>query len=244
MYIQGNDNNAYINGLDAWEGKLYTSWTVRETPDANTNHDLFFAYSEDDGQTWLNSEGKALEKPILADSPDVLVWEIPQNSAMVNQEGQLIDPQGRFHMLMRGNTSGEQLYEHYLRDTDGKTSLSLPKVNVLTALGNWSQNLINPGDISGPDLYAPRGKLAADSTGETLIALLPDEPALETRIYTSTASAGFKDWTLLTVIPNTSTEPLFDEARLRDENVLSVFVRQGGPYPDRKLQVWDFHLAF
>lgn len=121
MYIQGNDNNAYINGLDTYEGKLYTSWTVRETPDANTNHDLFFAYSEDSGQTWLNSDGEALEKPILADSPDVLVWEIPQNSGMVNQEGQLMDSQGRFHMLMRGNTSGEQVYEHYLRDTDGES---------------------------------------------------------------------------------------------------------------------------
>ncbi|KAG9255639.1 uncharacterized protein F5Z01DRAFT_735580 [Emericellopsis atlantica] len=228
MYIQGNDNNAYINGLDTHDGKLYTSWTVRETPDANTNHDLFFAYSEDAGQTWLNSQGEQLTKPILADSPDAMIWEVPQNSAMVNQEGQLVDAQGRFHMLMRGNTSGEQLYEHYLRDTEGQ----------------WTVNLINPGDISGPDLYAPRGKLAADRTGNTLVALLPDEPKLETRIYTASASDGFRSWALLTVIPNASTEPLYDQKRLRDDDILSVFVRQGGPYPDRKLQVWDFQLAF
>lgn len=104
--------------------------------------------------------------------------------------------------------------------------------------------MIRPGDISPPDLYAPRGKLAADASGEHLIALLPDEPALETRIYASTSAEGFKDWALLTVIPNTSTEPLFDWSRLKRDNVLSVFVRQGGPYPDRKLQVWDFKLEF
>ena len=98
--------------------------------------------------------------------------------------------------------------------------------------------------MSPPDLYAPRGKLASDASGGHLIALLPDEPALETRIYTSTSGGSFKDWTLLTVIPNTSTEPLFDRTRLARDNVLSVFVRQGGSYPDRKLQVWDFELEF
>lgn len=110
--------------------------------------------------------------------------------------------------------------------------------------GKWTRNTINTGDISGPDLYAPRGKLAANAAGDVLIAFLPDEPALQTRIYTSTLDGGFKDWTLLTVIENTSTEPLFDKARLENEGILSVYVRQGGPYPDRKLQVWDFELQF
>lgn len=119
MYVQGNDNNAYINGLNILDGKLYTSWTVRETPDANTNHDLFFAYSADDGKTWLNSNGTELPKPFLADSEEAKIWAISQNSGMVNQEAQLMDSKGRFHMLMRSNSSGEQLYEHYWRNLDG-----------------------------------------------------------------------------------------------------------------------------
>lgn len=32
MYIEGDDNNAYISGLDSLDDRLYTSWTVRETP--------------------------------------------------------------------------------------------------------------------------------------------------------------------------------------------------------------------
>jgi hypothetical protein len=55
------------------------------------------------------------------DQDVVKVWSIAQNTGMVNQEGQLIDSKGRFHALMRGNSSGQQVYEHYLRSTDGKT---------------------------------------------------------------------------------------------------------------------------
>nr|URT29638.1 AmpH [Beauveria felina] len=191
MYVQGNDNNAYINGLDTHDGKLYTSWTVRETPDANTNHDLFFAYSEDDGQTWFNTNGMPLPKPLLADAEEAMIWRISQNSGMVNQEAQLVDSEGRFHMLMRSNISGSQAYEHYVRSVDGTYPLNslLFQPYAHIDAGVWSINRIAPGSISPPDLYAPRGKLAADASGQHLIALLPDEPARETRIYTSTSSA-------------------------------------------------------
>ncbi|KAI9150589.1 Ulvan lyase, long isoform [Paramyrothecium foliicola] len=225
-YLQGNDNNAYINGLDYHNGRLSTSWTVRETPDANTNHDVFYAYSDDDGRTWRNTNGAVLPKPIPAENP--LVWRVPQNSQMVNQEGQLVDSQGRFHMLMRDNLSGKQLYQHYLRDTNGA----------------WSKRAIDPPNLGPPNLYNLRGKFAADKSGNNLIALLPDEAALELHVYVSTKAKDYRDWTLLTVIPNSSTEPLFDKVRLRDSNVLSLFVRQGGPFPDRKLQVWDLTLEF
>ncbi|EEU39056.1 uncharacterized protein NECHADRAFT_43140 [Fusarium vanettenii 77-13-4] len=227
-YIEGDDNNAYINGLNSVNGKLYTSWTVRETPDANTNHDVFFAYSDDDGRTWFNTNGTKLPKPISTSLDSTLIWDIPQNSRMVNQEGQFVDAKGRVHVLMRDNLSGEHLYQHYLRDTNGK----------------WTKNAIKVSGINGPDLFDPRGKFAGDKSGEHLIALLPDATALKTGIYASTATGGFKDWKFLADIPNTSTEPLFDNTRLRDKGILSVFVRQAGGFPDRKLQVWDFELAF
>ncbi|RXG46323.1 hypothetical protein VDGE_20843 [Verticillium dahliae] len=123
-YLEGDNNNAYINGLDYHEGRLFTSWTVRETPDANTNHGFYFAYSDDDGQTWLNSNGSALPQPISTALDEPLVWEIPQNSRMVNQEGQLVDSIGRFHSLMRDNITGHHLYQHYMRDTDGNDANS------------------------------------------------------------------------------------------------------------------------
>lgn len=74
--------------------------------------------------------------------------------------------------------------------------------------------------------------------------MLPDQPKLETHIYASSAAEDFTDWQLLTIIDNSSTEPVYDVNRLQEYNVLSVFHRQGGPYPDRQVQVWDFYLDF
>ncbi|KAM0201025.1 hypothetical protein ACHAQD_011682 [Fusarium lateritium] len=226
MYIQGDDNNAYINGLDYLDGKLYTSWTVRETPDADTNHGVYFAYSNDDGKTWFDTNDTKLEKPISTSDSSTLIWDISQNSRMVNQEGQLVDTKGRFHVLMRDVLSGEHRYQHYLRNTDG----------------TWTKNAINPTGLNGPDLYDPRGKLAGDATGEYLFGLLPDPVKQSTGIYVATAAQSFKDWKSLAEIPNTSTEPLFDKTRLHEFGILSVFVRQAGGFPDRMLQVWDFEL--
>ncbi|KAM0571189.1 hypothetical protein ACHAP9_003616 [Verticillium nonalfalfae] len=106
----------------------------------------------------------------------------------------------------------------------------------------WSKSAINPSGLLGPDLYDPRGKLAADASGEYVIALLPVAATSETRIYVASTREKFRHWVLLTSIPNTSTEPLYDQVRLREYDVLSVFVRQAGSYPDRMLQVWDFKL--
>lgn len=101
-----------------------------------------------------------------------------------------------------------------------------------------------PDGLSGPDLYDPRGKLAADSSGDHLIALLPDPVDEDTKIYAASASGEFAHWELLATVPSTSTDPLSDQNRLRDEDVLGVFVRQAGPFPDRELQAWNFALEF
>lgn len=227
-YIQGNDNNAYINGLDHRDGKVYTSWVVRETPDANTNHDVYFAYLDLARRTWHNSAGAQLSVPISTASTQTRVWTVPQSSGMVNQEAQLMDAQGRFHIIKRDKLNGTQRYQHYVRAPDGK----------------WTKNQINPGSLSSPDLYAPRSKIAGNAAGNVVIALLPDAPALTTRIYAATLAGGYTDWTLLTVISNTATEPLFDRTRLATEGILSLFIRQGGGYPNRKLQIWDLKLEF
>ncbi|KAK3172186.1 hypothetical protein Dsin_033004 [Dipteronia sinensis] len=226
-YLQGQDNNAYINGLDSINNRLSVSWCVRETPDANTNHDLFYAYSDDNGQTWKGSNGSTLVKPITPSILGAKVYDIPQNSQMVNQEGQVADSSGRFHVLMRDALSGTSMYYHYLRDSRGI----------------WSKRAIDVANMSPPTLYLNRGKLAIDSSANNLIALLPDDPKLQMKVYGSTAAGDFRDWTLLATIPNAATEPLFDRARLRQFGILSLFIRQGGGYPYRKVQVYRRLLA-
>lgn len=125
-YIQGADNNAYINGLDFApnQRRLHATWTWRETPDVVTNHDMMYAYSDDLGQTWKNTRGASIatagSNPITPSSTGVTVYSISQNSGILNQEGQTVDRRGRVHVLNRDSRSGGFKWYHYWRDTNGK----------------------------------------------------------------------------------------------------------------------------
>jgi hypothetical protein len=224
-YLQGEDNNAYVNGVSSEGGKLFVSWTVRETPDASTNHDFYFAFSEDAGKSWKQTNGQTVALPIKPSTPGIKVYSIPQNSQIINQEAQFADRKGRFHALMRDNSTGTAQFYHYLRTPEGK----------------FSKTAINAPGLSVPPYLAYRGKIVA--TGDSVIAILPDQPKMAIQLWAATAGANYNDWKKLADVPNSAGEPLVDEARLKNFNVLSLFVRQGGPFPTRKVQVWDFGLA-
>lgn len=228
-YLQGQDNNAYINGISNQAGQIHVSWTVRETPDASTNHDFYYAlYTYGDNfktGTWKQTNGQAVTLPITPSTPGIKVYAIPQNSQIINQEAQCVDRQGRFHSLMRDNSTGVAQFYHYLRTTDGK----------------FSKTAIDASGLSTPPYLAYRGKIAA--AGDNLFAILPDQPKQTLTVYATTASGGYKSWTKLAEIPNMAGEPLVDEERLRKSNILSLFVRQGGDFGERKVQVWEFTLS-
>ncbi|KAH5582603.1 hypothetical protein HBI24_117340 [Parastagonospora nodorum] len=224
-YLQGEDNNAYINGFTNSAGNLFASWTVRETPDASTNHDFYFALSEDAGRTWKQTNGQTVALPIKHSTAGIKIYTIPQNSQIINQEAQCADEKGRFHALMRDNSSGTARFYHYLRTADGK----------------FTKTAINAPGLSTPPYLAYRGKIAA--TGDNLIAILPDQPKQTVQLWGATAGGGYTNWKKLGEIANMAGEPLVDEERLKKNGVLSVFVRQGGPFGTRKVQVWDFGLA-
>ena len=93
--------------------------------------------------------------------------------------------------------------------------------------------------LSTPPYLSYRGKLAA--SGDTLIAILPDAPKNTVTVWGATAAGNYQDWKSLATIPNMAGEPLVDYERLKS-GILSVFVRQGGPFGTRKVQVWEFGL--
>lgn len=224
-YLQGEDNNAYINGITNQGGKLFVSWTVRETPDASTNHDFYFAYSQDAGVSWRQNNGRSVVKPITPTTSGIKIYDIPQNRQIINQEAQCADQSGRFHALMKDNSTGVSRFYHYLRTPDGQ----------------FTKTAINLPGLSTPPYLAYRGKIAA--SGDNLIVILPDAPAQTIQVWGSTVTGGFTNWTKLAVIPNMACEPLVDEERLDKYGILSLFVRQNGPFGTRQVQVWEFGLA-
>lgn len=88
------ERNAYLNALSIdREGGWHISWTWRETWDVATNHDIMYAYSPDEGKTWLDSRYKKYTLPITADSAEP-VFDIPQGSELINQTSMTINSKG------------------------------------------------------------------------------------------------------------------------------------------------------
>ncbi len=215
-----SDNiNAYLHGLAYTPGgtRLHAAWCWRESPNASTNHDLAYAYSDDHGRTWKNNAGLTIAttgtSAIRQGSEGLHVVTIGQNRGLINQEHLTVDPSGKVHVLLShlpddqaddsnfDSARSKSEYFHYQRALDGtwtRTSLGLPVVANL------------------------RGKLALSSS-QNLYAILPD-----LRIAGASASADYAEWTLLDGSDSGRffSDPLIDAARLLEEDKLSVVYQE------------------
>lgn len=74
-----------------------------------------FAYSTDLGITWQNNWGQVIGnmtagQPILPNSAGITIFGIPKFGGILNQEGQIVDEEGRIHVLNRENTTGTEVW--------------------------------------------------------------------------------------------------------------------------------------
>jgi hypothetical protein len=118
----------YMNSLSYADQRLHASWVWRERfekTDFKNQHDLCYAYSDDHGRTWHNSEGSVIAKtgtdPIHLDSPGVVVASIPVNTGLSNQNTHYAYADGSIHIVLRHLLKGsrESRYHHYWRSSRG-----------------------------------------------------------------------------------------------------------------------------
>lgn len=220
-YIDGasDDINAYLHGIAYTPGgtRLHAAWCWRETPNASTNRDLAYIYSDDDGRTWKNNEGTVVgttgTTPITQSAPGLHVERIAKNRGLINQEHLVVDEAGRVHVLLShlpddaaddsdfDSARSKSQYFHYMRDLDGtwtKTALGLPVVANL------------------------RGKLALSSS-QNLYAILPD-----LRIAGASFAENYATWSLFddSDVGRFFSDPLIDSARLLLEDKLTVVYQE------------------
>ncbi|TDL16302.1 hypothetical protein BD410DRAFT_795503 [Rickenella mellea] len=252
-YLEGVNNNAYINGMDFDpRGNLHVTWTYRDFindtgqnvavqagPNGpENNHDLNYAFSADLGKTWQNNWGQAisnvpLQQPIVPASAGIVMFGIPKFGGILNQEGQTVDDAGRVHVLNRENTTGIEQWYHYWRDTNINWTRTPFPLNISSI-----NNITNT-----PTVIGKRGKLVAFRSN--LLAILPSNAPNATglSILASTAKGKFADWTVVwEASSGCSTEPLFDRYRLNTnaggDGVLSLFYVNG-----TNVQVSDVDLS-
>lgn len=196
------------------DGTIYIAWCWRDTPNAETNHDLCFACSKDGGRSWLRSDGKPQAVPMTLDNAEV-VDPIPQGSNLINQCSSAVDNQGHCHLVQYFNDSGgiPQYFDEWF---DGH---AWHKNQVSHRTGKFS--LSGGGSLAIP---ISRPEVAVLQDGTACVITRDAEVGGGIRLYKS--SAPYDNWQIkdLTHADLGNWEPMYDLARLHDSNILSLFV--------------------
>lgn len=92
--LDGMDDNinAYLNNLtyDS-NGNLLMSWTWRSTPNWQTNSNIMFAQSPDNGVSWFQQGGDVSYTLPIRRSSGETIWPLPQNTSFINQTSMTVD---------------------------------------------------------------------------------------------------------------------------------------------------------
>lgn len=233
-YIEGStvSQNAYINGMhyDA-TGRLHVSWIWRETPDPQTNHDVYYAYSEDDGRTWLNSDGSAAgttgTSPMELTTASIQVWTVNKNRGLINQEAQVADTNGGIHILQsymsNDHANSTNFWQYRIDHADLRHIYQ-------DANGNWHSDIIAPSARN-------RSDIAIDQY-DNLYVVSGDH-----RVYFAAASDQWQTWTALDISKTglSQNEGFIDRERLLNEHVLSYLYTSADN--DGKILITNYQLA-
>ncbi|MBK8808991.1 MAG: BNR repeat-containing protein [Bacteroidales bacterium] len=220
-YIDGisldPDQNAYINGIHYDKnGRLHTSWVWRQTPNAVTNHDVYYAFSDDNGFTWKNDKnqiiGRANSDVMSLESSGLKIISIAQNRGLINQESQVVDSKGGIHIL-----------QSYMLNTEPDNSSNFWASRDKAYLrhiykdenGIWQNDII-------PAISRNRSQIAIDKF-DNLYVIAPDY-----RIYFASAQNKWKKWTALDISADKSmiNEGLIDREALVENHILSFVFSQ------------------
>jgi hypothetical protein len=210
--------------LDAG-GTLHLSWVFRRSSDVATNHDMYYAYSEDQGQTWKKkSDGLSYSMPITPNTAEK-VWTIPENSSLMNQTSMTADQAGNPYIATywKDSAPGSKT-QYYVIYHDGS---------------NWNARQVSnrTHDFTlggGGTLFVPiaRPRLAAKydaASGKTKAYYIfrdTEERDGKVSMY-STADIESGVWTVedLTDFSVYAWEPSHDTELWKDQGKLHIFVQ-------------------
>ncbi|MCG9972854.1 BNR repeat-containing protein [Christiangramia crocea] len=153
--INGEEQrNAYWQATVDRDGNIHLSWVWRESWDVATNHDLAYAVSKDNGQTWERSDGEKYELPITAATAEY-AWKIPQNSNLINQTSMTTDRDGNPYIASYWNEGGKTQYHLvYLENGEWKKENTGFRKTSFDLSGGGTKKI----PISRPEIMVNSGK--------------------------------------------------------------------------------------
>lgn len=248
---QGSDSRcAYPNSPRYGpDGRLHLTWCWRETPDLATNHDLSYAFSDDQGRTWKNQVGQVIarltpsqgETPssITVESPGIRFTEIPFGWGQMNQLSQFVDSRGRLHVM-----SWRQPPEAKEPSQD---------LNTWRYVHQWLDGQQNWRSVTLP-MVGRKPQVLVDRRGTAYVlyreAKNADYHVAEVGgrlcVAAATDASGYQDWKIIWQSDDRFIgEPLFDLKRFARDEVLAIYAQQEPQAPGKNspLRVIELRLG-
>lgn len=212
--------NAYWQMFVSPTGAIHLSWVWRETYNVATNHDMCYAVSHDDGETWSTSTGKQYSIPIREATAEYAV-RIPQKSDLINQTSITADEKDRPYIATYYRAADDQCPQYYVvykQNDEWVSSRASRRTMDFKLEGIGSRSI----PMSRPQLFFNERK-------QTLFLLYRDD---EYQSAVRLASAGIDSmfWTALnlTGYPLSRWEPSYDTELWKYKKQLHIFLQKVG----------------
>jgi len=208
--------NAYWQLYVDAAGTIHVSWVWRETWMVETNHDLCYACSHDEGKTWQRSDGTPYTLPITAANAEY-AWRIPQQSELINQTSMSTDAQGHPYIATYWRSEGDSIPQYRIVWHDGNT---------------WQQQQVShrhtPFSLAGGGtkmIPIARPRIAIDRQEAWYIVRDVERQSRVSLYHTHDLRQG--RWTLtdLTDYSVDAWEPSFDTELWKSQHRLHLFVQ-------------------
>ena len=217
VLIDGEDQrNAYWQLYVDEQGTIHLSWVWRETWHVETNHDLCYARSYDNGVTWYKANGKKYDLPIRYNNAEY-ACRIPQNSELINQTS------------MSADASGNPYIATYWRDPDSE----VPQYRIVWHDGQmWHNRQVANRHTSfslkgGGTKMIPIARPRIVVDGGEIFYIFRDEERGSRVSLAHAAAVGVGKWTFtdLTNFPVDAWEPSHDTELWKQKRRLHLFVQ-------------------
>lgn len=211
-----NKRNAYWQLYVDEQGTIHLSWVWRETWLVETNHDLCYARSSDNGVTWCKSDGEKYQLPIRLENAEY-ACRIPQNSELINQTS------------MSADASGNPYIATYWRDADS----DVPQYRIVWNDGKkWQNRQVSerktPFSLKGGGtkmIPVSRPRIVVES-GEIYYVFRDEERGSRVSLaHTNDVANGKWVTTDLTDFPVDAWEPSHDTELWKQKRRLQLFVQ-------------------